>query len=323
MIPFNYRKFNYKGISFPSETPFFPTVISVGDDDAVVSFNQGYVFNFNEILPIKVIGMDELKTVVKGDKFYVKLTIEKKSTPNSSNEEINIVVTAELFKTNANLTKVENIVYIKVCEFGDQGEIIDIYLRENIYWNINKSERLIHCWRVTQTPNKDGFFDISGGVVYGKGGFIDVPNDEQRQVADNHFIYLKINTSGLGDIASVQIQSGATIPANTSTEIYREIAKISPNGEEILQLAFEPIRLNDGDTFIVQILPSVISAYGDSYYYYSMPIEIIVTNGEPTATFYVQRGLWHTTQPVGFPEGAPIYQVTYNMPTVPVEEPPP
>jgi hypothetical protein len=135
MIPFNYRKFNYKGISFPSETPFFPTVISVGDDDAVVSFNQGYVFNFNdigletgdEILPIKVIGMDELKTVVKGDKFYVKLTIEKKSTPNSSNEEINIVVTAELFKTNANLTKVENIVYIKVCEFGDQGEIIDIY----------------------------------------------------------------------------------------------------------------------------------------------------------------------------------------------------
>jgi hypothetical protein len=324
MIPFNYKNFNYKGISIPSESPFFPTVLSVGKDNAVVNFNQGYVFNIHnvslkdggEIENISVYNMDEDYTVDDGDIFYVKLTIYTKC---QENKEIFIVESAELVKKTEEPEKEENIVYIKVCEFDAQGEIKEIYLRENIFWSTDEKTIFLHPWQVTKVCDKQNFYNIRSGVVYGKGGFIVIPSEFNKNVPANNTIYLKINVSATGDLINGEFGNAANMPADTASEIYREIAVISADGEKFSQLAFETIRLNDGDTFIVKRYSAVITVQGA---YYMAACEPIVTVEETLEdTFYIQRGLWHSSKPASFPEEATEYKFTYIAPTE--EEPPP
>jgi hypothetical protein len=330
MIPFNYKNFNYKGISIPSESPFFPTILSVGKEDAVVNFNQGYVFNINDVSlsqggaieNIVVYNMDQNYTVADQDIFYVKLTTYSKCSPDNPNKQIAIVQSAELIQKTAEEGEPEkegNIVYIKVCEFKAQGEIKEIYLRENIFWSTNERTIFLHPWQVSKVCDKPDHYNIRAGVVFGKGGSITIPSEFNKNVEANNLIYLQINLSPTGDLINGEFKTGLVVPVDTATEIYREIAIISADGQNFVQLAFEPIRLNDGDTFIVEKYNAVITV--DGAYFEQACIPTVTVEETLAETFYVQRGLWHLIEPVGFPVGAIKYKFTYIAPTE--EESPP
>lgn len=165
---YHLRCFPYAGVSFPSESPFFPVTFIDSNGDKKVRFNQGYVFDYQSYGQDNEVeggGTEEGETPAGGVKkikvsiedsypasgeFYVKILTSAKSAAISS---------AELIQGKRNSTRdfhysADNLdalsVYtdgvgnfqIPACSFNSDGVLEDIYLRENIHWQKINFENL-------------------------------------------------------------------------------------------------------------------------------------------------------------------------------------
>jgi hypothetical protein len=142
---YHLRNFAYAGLSFPSETPFFPVIFNDTGTLRKVKFNQGYVFDYQSYgeSGVEKIAVSMEEEYPAEGKFYVKISTSAKDAA---------VANAELIKGETNAGKdwhysADNIgdninVYttglgnfqIPVCSFDTNGNLENVYLRENIHW---------------------------------------------------------------------------------------------------------------------------------------------------------------------------------------------
>lgn len=159
---YHLRCFPYAGVSFPSESPFFPVTFVGSNGEKQVRFNQGYVFDYQsydqdnkveggeegEEPPPPVGGIKKIKVSIADSyspsgQFYVKISTSAKSASVSSAELIQGKRDAkeEDFHYSAGNIEGDSIYTdgvgnfeIPACSFNSNGVIEDIYLRENIHW---------------------------------------------------------------------------------------------------------------------------------------------------------------------------------------------
>lgn len=240
MADYNLRTFPYAGIAFPSEAPFFPIVDGIGTDNTVtVVFNQGYVFDYRTITEgiaskIKVSDMEQEFTVEPSDKFYVLVDYSGET------------IVASFDKNTAPPTE-ENKALVEVCTFDTNKALANVYLRENIHWNIGgDGETVLHPWKITSgTPVEEGVpsnWDVRGSTVYSNNSNLSIGNSSVS--GNDGYIYLKVerNESSRA-IISLNVEFAANLPSDDYTYQYIPLGYIE--GSTIEQLAFEEIRIHE------------------------------------------------------------------------------
>jgi hypothetical protein len=141
---YHLRNFPYAGLSFPSESPFFPVVYNGSGGSKKARFNQGYVFDYQSlensgIRKIKVEMDDEypaegdfhVDIITESDSAKVKSAELKNSSPE---EELNFHYNAQNLGGLSVYTEGVGTFKVPACSFGENGIIENIYLRENIHW---------------------------------------------------------------------------------------------------------------------------------------------------------------------------------------------
>ena len=141
---YHLRNFHYAGLSFPSESPFFPVVYNGSGGSKKARFNQGYIFDYqytrdSGVKKIKVEMDDEYSA--DGD-FYVDIITEPDSAKIKSatlkkgamEQEENFHYSAQNLGMPTVYTEGVGKFQVPACSFGDNGVIENIYLRENIHW---------------------------------------------------------------------------------------------------------------------------------------------------------------------------------------------
>lgn len=270
-IPYNNRDFTYKGFSFPSECPFFPVYKGISGNFSLFNFNQGYVFNYpdsdtgGEADYIVVSGMTTNWEVSSGDIFYLKLTLSSGVVPELPPEEqdpnvetVQIpkgkVETAELIQVSLDddetviLADTPNVFFIKVCSFGADGSIDEIFLRENIHWNGNGSgSEIIHPWKITEgtSPNT---WDVRGGYIYDHNNVAILVADTTVEI-EAGYICLAIarnESSRVIETAGLLVPTIGTflvIPTSTQYTQYFVLGQVGDSTNPIIQMQFQEIKV--------------------------------------------------------------------------------
>lgn len=231
---FNLRSFPYAGISVPSESPFFPVVF---DDNGSkkVRFNQGYVFDYGSSLggtgsPVNKITVEMDDDYPAQDKFHVKIITSGGTTVASATLE-----TGEFSSTTDGEYGVE------VCSFGEDGNIENTYLRENIHWR-NPSSSIIHDWKTVKTG--DTSVSVSGGTITEPFLYVD---GVSLTASSNGFVLLKISRdSSSRAIISTEILFNSDVTTSDYPDQYIPLAFIfTSEGKitDVVQLKFEELHI--------------------------------------------------------------------------------
>lgn len=123
----NFRNYASAGLTVLSESPFFPVIYGI-EEEAVVAFNQGYIFNYLETGPSLQGKATQTTTVelLKGEKadgtFYLQI-----------NGSGGAIYSAKIVKgTPDSKDDDKDVINIALCSLKN-GTIEYVYLRENIH----------------------------------------------------------------------------------------------------------------------------------------------------------------------------------------------
>jgi hypothetical protein len=257
MKPFGYKNYTYSGIAVSSECPFFPVFNGLNGTLAKINFNQAYVFNYPDLETggvvdsIEVSAMNVEWEVAAGDIFYLKLTFsdgvltEEEVEASATLTDAGKVKSAELVRSNEEPVDAANILYIKVCEFGDKGAVKEILLRENIYWGgVGGGSEINHPWKVTQGTS--GTWDYIGGIVHTCGQGVDILVNSSSVSGEQGYILLKTTRDSVTrNVTAAEVIWSSTVLDSDYTYQYRVLALVDPNGSlfKVLQHQFEEIRI--------------------------------------------------------------------------------
>ena len=155
--------FPYQNLSVPNGIPFYPKITQTGKE-ITVTFNQGYVFDFTSVMGgqgVKKIMVDGCDTIrnAKSKSFYLKITTgtDLANVTSATIQEGEPTSTEKSHYSAKNISGgEENEVYkggagvfnIPMCKIDGNGNITNLYLRENIHWqkiNFENTKRETSC----------------------------------------------------------------------------------------------------------------------------------------------------------------------------------
>jgi hypothetical protein len=169
----------YANISVPNGIPFYPNVVSGQGADTKVSFNQGYIFDYQNIdldtQTIKKIKVEDCSGLFDAQgKYFLEVTTEDGKSSNIASAKL---IKAENGTSNeqfhyASKNLPDGNVYSNgqgkfcypFCVFDEKGGIQDLYIRENIHWqktnheNVGNGEKVLYEWG-------DGASTFNGGTL--------------------------------------------------------------------------------------------------------------------------------------------------------------
>lgn len=187
----------YANISVPNGIPFYPNVISGQGADTKVSFNQGYIFDYQNqdsanqtIKPIKVDNCTGIFDA-QGKYFLEVLTSAESSTVTSAQIiKAEQGTSSESFHYSAiNIPNVsvydngEGIFSLPLCVFDSKGGVQDLFIRENVHWqktnyeNIGDGESILYEWGEGSTFNGGA---VKFRSISGVSGVTVSPSDDGR-----------------------------------------------------------------------------------------------------------------------------------------------
>jgi len=196
--------FPYQGINVPNPQPLYPYVISGEGPNTRMSFNQGYVFDFQSqtdgaISKVTIQGCDQ-EYQVAGKRFFVKVQTPTDNSAISSAQitegasgSYNFHYSARDLPNGSDVySNGEGEFFIPLCDFDSLGGLTNIYLRENIHWqknnyeNIGYGEPILYSWgqdsSIFNAGNPSVKFRSVSGVgnvsVWGDGGTLFISGGE-------------------------------------------------------------------------------------------------------------------------------------------------
>jgi len=211
----------YANIRVPNGIPFFPNFVSGQGADSKVSFNQGYIFDYQNIdldtQTIKKIKVEDCTGVFDAQgKYFLEVTTSDGKSSNISSAKL---IKAENGTSNeafhySSVGLPDGDVYengqgkfcYPLCEFDAKGGIQDLFIRENIHWqksnyeNIGEGEAILYEWGEGSTFN-GGTAKIRS--ILGVSGVFVNPSSDGRtlEIGIEDFSSSSSDSSTAGDIS--------------------------------------------------------------------------------------------------------------------------
>lgn len=187
-----------QNVIVPNVTPFCPSIIEGEGAETMIAFNQGYIFNYQDIDlengTVKKIKVEECspKTFTATGKFFVKIIApEGKITSAIIVQEAN---GSEVFHYSAkNLPNGGDVYlsgqgefFIPICEFDDNGNLKAHHLRENIHWqktnyeSVGEGEQVLYSWGDSVSQFADGSVKFRSCVA--GSGILITPSEDAKSL---------------------------------------------------------------------------------------------------------------------------------------------
>jgi hypothetical protein len=209
--------FPYQNLSVPNGIPFYPKITQTGED-ITVTFNQGYVFDYTSakdgagVRKIKVTNCDTEYSLSSSNEFYLEIkttsdlanikSAEVKQGTAEADEKSHYSAKnlwgEEVYEKNS-----DGSFKIAMCKIDKDGNIENLYLRENIHW------QKINFENTKKEQNSEESF----GVLYNWGdeeNFNDNPtvkfsNLVQLVEEEEQIIKLKKSVGGQNIVITTQL----------------------------------------------------------------------------------------------------------------------